>query len=87
MNVNDKDQPHIVVVEPDYYGFPQYAHRQRGVANSLTIEDYPMVYRNRSVASNVRRKANRELCDGWAIEKLFIYQEHESWVEDAGGVL
>jgi hypothetical protein len=83
----EKDNPHIVLAEPDHLGFPQYAHRQYGKAHSLTIEDYPMVFRNKSVACKVRQKANRELCNGWAMEKLFIYQEHESWVEDDGGVL
>jgi hypothetical protein len=83
----EKDNPHIVLAEPDHLGNQMFVHRQYGKAHSLTIEDYPMVFRNRSVASKVRQKANRELCNGWAMEKLFIYQEHESWVEDDGGVL
>jgi hypothetical protein len=81
------DNPHIVLAEPDHLGNQMFVHRQYGKAHSLTIEDYPMVFRNRSVARTVRQKANRELCNSWAIEKLFIYQEHESWVEDDGGVL
>jgi hypothetical protein len=83
----EKDNPHIVLAEPDHLGTQMFVHRQYGKANSLTIEDYPMVFRNRSVASKVRQKSNRELCNGCAMEKLFIYQEHESWVDDDGGVL
>ena len=81
------NNPRIVLAEPDHLGNQMFVHRQCGKANSLTIEDHPMVFRNRSVASKVRRRANRESCNGWATEKLFDYHGHESWVEDDGGVL
>jgi len=85
MKEQDKDKPHIVVTDCDYMGFPQYVHRQWGESNSMTIEDYPMVFRNRSVASKVRRKANRESCNGLAMEKLFEPSELEDWCWDAEG--
>lgn len=61
---------------------PEFVHRVFGRADSITIEGVPMVYKNRSIASKVRRKANSRGCDGKALEEKYDPRIHHYAVLD-----
>jgi hypothetical protein len=75
--VSDKKQFVVVSSKFDSYsGSCSFIHRDLDGRREL-VEDVPMLYRNKSVASKVRRKANRDF-SGQFIEEPYDEKTHSS---------